>query len=90
MIGKLQHILRKYLGHGEEFQDDDGLEFQLATATLLVEVACADNRIIGVERQEVRRLFEKHYALSSELTLDIEASAEHKAQQRRPFIPLHA
>ena len=58
MIGKLQQILRKHIGQGEGSRDDDGPELQLATATLLMEVARADNRISEEERQDVRRLIE--------------------------------
>jgi uncharacterized tellurite resistance protein B-like protein len=68
MIEKLQQILRKHLGHGEESRDD-GQELQLATATLLMEVARADDRITEEERQDVRRLIEKHYACDVPLSL---------------------
>jgi uncharacterized tellurite resistance protein B-like protein len=52
-----------------------------------MEMARADNRTTGAERQDVRRLIEKYYALSSELTLDIAASAEHKAQHATSLYP---
>jgi uncharacterized tellurite resistance protein B-like protein len=87
MIEKLKQMLRNHLGHGEGSRDEDGPELQLATAILLMEVARADNRITEEERQDVRRLIEKHYALSSELTLDIAASAEHKAQHATSLYP---
>ena len=87
MIGKLQQILRKHIGQGEVSRDDDGPELQLATATLLMEVARADNSISDVERQDVMRLIEKHYALSPELTLDIASSAERKAQHSTSLYP---
>jgi uncharacterized tellurite resistance protein B-like protein len=86
MIEKLQQILRKHLGHGEESRDD-GQELQLATATLLMEVARADDRITEEERQDVRRLIEKHYALSPELTQEIAASAEHEARHATSLYP---
>jgi len=87
MIGKLQQILRKHIGQGEVSRDDDGPELQLATATLLMEVARADNSISDVERQDVMRLIEKHYALSPGLTLDIASSAERKAQHSTSLYP---
>ena len=87
MIGKLQQILRKHIGQGEVSRDDDGPELQLATATLLMEVARADNRISEEERQDVMRLIENHYALSPELTQDIASSAEHKAQHSTSLYP---
>ena len=87
MIGKLQQILSKYIGQGEVSLDNDGPELQLATATLLMEVARADNRISDEERQDVRRLIEDHYALSPELTQDIASSAERKAQHSTSLYP---
>ncbi len=87
MIGRLQQILRKHIGQGEVSQDDDGPELQLATATLLMEVARADNRISEEERQDVRRLIEDHYALSPEVTQDIASSAESNAQHSTSLYP---
>jgi len=87
MIEKLQEILRKHLGRGDESRDDDSKELQLATATLLMEVARADNRISEGERRDVRRLIEKHYGLSPELTREIASSAEHKAQHATSLYP---
>jgi uncharacterized tellurite resistance protein B-like protein len=87
MIAKLQQLLRKHLGQGEGSRDDDNRKMQLATATLLMEVARADSRITADERLDVRRLIEKHFALSPELTLDIEASAEHEAQHATSLYP---
>ncbi|MGB7931737.1 MAG: TerB family tellurite resistance protein [Gammaproteobacteria bacterium] len=87
MIGKLQQILRKHIGQGEVSRDDDAPELQLATATLLMEVASADNMISEEERQDVRRLIEHHFALSPELTQDIASSAERKAQHSTSLYP---
>ena len=87
MIEKLQKILSKHLGRRDESRNDDGKELQLATATLLMEVARADNRISEEERQDVRRLIESHYALSPELTREIASSAEHKAQHATSLYP---
>jgi uncharacterized tellurite resistance protein B-like protein len=87
MIEKLQKILSKHLGRRDESRNDDGKELQLATATLLMEVARADNRISEGERQDVMRLIETHYALPPELTLEIASSAEHKAQHATSLYP---
>jgi uncharacterized tellurite resistance protein B-like protein len=87
MIAKLQQMLRKHIGQGQVSRDDDGPELQLATATLLMEVARADNSISDVERQDIMRLIEKHYALSPGLTLDIASSAERKAQHSTSLYP---
>ena len=87
MIEKLQQMLRNRLGHEEVSRNDDGQELQLATATLLMEAARADNRITEEERQNIRRQIEKHYALSPELTLEIAASAERKAQHATSLYP---
>jgi uncharacterized tellurite resistance protein B-like protein len=87
MIGKLEQILRKHIGNGEVSRDDDAPELQLATATLLMEVARADNMISEEERQDVRRLIEHHYGLSPELTQDIASSAERKAQHSTSLYP---
>jgi len=87
MIEKLQQILRKHIGQAQVSRDDIGPELQLATATLLMEVARADNRISEEERQDVMRLIENHYALSPELTQDIASSAERKAQHSTSLYP---
>ena len=87
MIGKLQQVLRKHIGQGVVSRDDDGPELQLATATLLMEVARADNSISDEERQDVMRLIENHYALSPELTQEIASSAELKAQHSTSLYP---
>ena len=87
MIEKLQQLLRKHLGHEQRSPNDDGPELQLATATLLMEVARADNRITESERQDVWRLIEKHYALSPEKTLDIASSAERGSQHATSLYP---
>ncbi len=87
MIGKLQQLLGKHLGHGEVSREGDGMELRLATATLLMEVARADSKITEEERQDVRRLIETHFALSPELTLDIAASAEREAQHATSLYP---
>jgi uncharacterized tellurite resistance protein B-like protein len=87
MIGRLQQILRKHIGQGVVPRDDDGPELQLATATLLMEVARADNRISEEERQDIRRLIEEHYALSPDVTQDIASSAESNAQYSTSLYP---
>jgi uncharacterized tellurite resistance protein B-like protein len=87
MIGKLQQILRKHIGQAQVSRDDIGSELQLATATLLMEVARADNRISEEERQDVMRLIENHYALSPEMTQDIASSAERTAQHSTSLYP---
>ena len=87
MIEKLQQMLRKHLGSGEGSRGDDGLELRLATATLLMEVARADNRITEDERRDVRRLIEKHYALSPEQTQDVAASAESMSRHATSLYP---
>jgi uncharacterized tellurite resistance protein B-like protein len=87
MIGKLQKILKKHLGQEGRSPDDDGPELQLATATLLMEVARADDRITESEREDIRRLIAKHYALSPELTLDIATSAEHGVHHATSLYP---
>lgn len=87
MIKKLQALLRKHIVPGEDVRESEDLELKLATATLLMEVARADNRVSDEERQDVRRLIEKHYALSPGLTMDIAASAERRAQHATSLYP---
>jgi uncharacterized tellurite resistance protein B-like protein len=87
MLGKLQQILGKHIGQGKVSRDDDGPELQLATATLLMEVARADNSISDEERRDVMRLIENHYALSPELTQEIALSAERKAKHSTSLYP---
>ena len=58
MIEKLHRLLREYLGPEDGSGDDEANALQLATATLLTEVARADDCITAGERRAIRRLME--------------------------------
>ena len=63
MMEKLRQLLGVHSGPGAGAQGDEARELQLATATLLMEVARADDCITGGERRDIGRLIEKHFGL---------------------------
>lgn len=87
MIEKLHRMLREHFGPGTGSGDDDGSALQLATATLLMEVARADSRITAGERSDIGRMIETHFGLSSEQTRNIAESAEREAQRATSLYP---
>ena len=87
MIEKLHRLLREHFGSGDISGDDDRSALQVATATLLMEVARADNTITADERRDIRRMIEKHFSLSPEQTREITVSAEREAQQATSLYP---
>ena len=87
MIEKLHRLLREHFGPGTGSGDDDANALQLATATLLMEVARADNRVTAGERRDIGRMIENHFGLSSEQTRNIAESAERDAQQATSLYP---
>jgi uncharacterized tellurite resistance protein B-like protein len=87
MIEKLHRLLREHFGPEGGSGNNDASALQLATATLLTEVARADNCITAGERRDIRRVMEKHFGLSPELTRNIAASAEREAQQATSLYP---
>jgi uncharacterized tellurite resistance protein B-like protein len=87
MIEKLHRLLREHFGPQSGSADDDVNALQLATAILLVEVARADSCITAGERRDIRRMLEKHFGLTPELTRNIAASAESEARQATSLYP---
>jgi uncharacterized tellurite resistance protein B-like protein len=87
MIEKLHRLLCERFGPGDISADDDRRALQVATATLLMEVARADNSITADERRDIRRMIEKHFGLSPEQTRQIAVSAEREAQQATSLYP---
>lgn len=87
MIEQLRRMLKEHLVSEKERRDDEWWELQLATATLLMEVARADERITEDERRDISRLIGKHYSLAPELTLRIAAAAERQAQDATSLYP---
>ena len=87
MIEKLHRLLREYLGPEDGSGDDEANALQLATATLLTEVARADDCITAGERRDIRRLMEKHFGLSPDVTRKITTSAESEARQATSLYP---
>jgi len=87
MIEKLHRLLCEHFGPGDISADDDRSALQVATATLLMEVARADNSITADERRDIRRMIERHFDLSPEQTRQIAISAEREAQQATSLYP---
>jgi uncharacterized tellurite resistance protein B-like protein len=89
MIATIQAFLSKHLGDaGNAVQGDDGRALQLAMATLLMEVACADTEITEVERRTVRNLLETQFELSPEITHEIAEAAGHEAELATSLYPM--
>lgn len=87
MMEKLRQLLGVHSGPGAGAQGDEARELQLATATLLMEVARADDCITGGEFRDIGRLIEKHFGLSPELTRNIASSAESESQHATSLYP---
>jgi uncharacterized tellurite resistance protein B-like protein len=88
VISTLQTFLKKHLLPEDEVEEDDELALQVATATLLMEVARADRRVSETERRSVKRILEKQLMLPSEVTRRIAAIAEREAEQATSLYPL--
>jgi uncharacterized tellurite resistance protein B-like protein len=87
MISKIKNLLVNYTGPVEAGADGDVRALQLATATLMMEVARADAHISDEERQAIRRAIEARYGLSHETTLQITRAAEHEAEHSTSLYP---
>lgn len=87
MITKIKNLIVKYAVSVEATTDEDELALQLATATLLMEVARADTHISEDERQAIHRAIETHYGLSPEITQQITRAAEHEAEHSTSLYP---
>ena len=87
MITKIKNLLAKHMASVEADTDGDEQALQLATATLLMEVARADTRISEVERQAIHRVIETHYGLSPETTQQIAHAAEREAEHSTSLYP---
>ncbi len=87
MITKIRNLLVKYTGSVEMAADEGEQALQLATATLLMEVARADSHISDDERQAIRRAIETHYGFSPEKSQQITRAAEHEAEHSTSLYP---
>lgn len=87
MITKIKNLLVKYAVSVEVTTDEDEQALQLATATLLMEVARADTHTCEDERQAIHRAIEAHYGLSPETTRQITLAAEHEAENSTSLYP---
>ena len=87
MITTIKTFLEKHLGAVDAVQEDDERALQLATATLLMEVARADSDVSNEEREAVRRAIETGFSLSPEVTHTIAESAEREAEHATSLYP---
>ncbi|MDH3526301.1 MAG: TerB family tellurite resistance protein [Gammaproteobacteria bacterium] len=87
MITSIKNLLAKYTGSQQAGADENGRALQLATATLLMEVARADSHVSDEERQAICRAIETHYGLSPETTQQITRAAEHEAEHSTSLYP---
>jgi uncharacterized tellurite resistance protein B-like protein len=88
VISTLQTFLKRHLLPEDVLGEDEELALEVTTATLLMEVARADNRVSEAERHSVRRILEEQFRLPPEVTRQIAASAERKAEQETSLFPL--
>jgi uncharacterized tellurite resistance protein B-like protein len=87
MIESIKKLLVKHAGSTQGATGQDEHALQLATATLLMEVARADLDISDEERRAIRRAIEAHYELSPETTRQIIRDAEHEAEHSTSLYP---
>jgi uncharacterized tellurite resistance protein B-like protein len=87
MITRIKNLLVRYTGPVEADAGGDERALQLATATLLMEVARADMHISDEERQAILAAMGKHYGLSYETTQQITRAAEHEAEHSTSLYP---
>jgi uncharacterized tellurite resistance protein B-like protein len=87
MLNTIHSFLKKHLASVEEKQDDEQA-LQLATATLLMEVARADTRVTAEERQAIRRVIEEQFGLAPDATRELTESAEHAAEHATSLYPV--
>ncbi|MDH3871583.1 MAG: TerB family tellurite resistance protein [Gammaproteobacteria bacterium] len=87
MITRIKNLLVRYTGPVEAGAGGDERALQLATATLLMEVARADMHISDEERQAILAAMGKHYGLSYEATQQITRAAEHEAEHSTSLYP---
>jgi len=88
MIGKLQRLIATHLpGSAAGAGREDGLNLQLATAVLLMEVAAADDEISDAERDLIGQLVASLYALSDEEARTLSAQAEQLLEDATSLFP---
>jgi uncharacterized tellurite resistance protein B-like protein len=87
MITAIQELLKKHLGPETAVQADKGDALQLATATLLMEVAGADDHIDDEERRVIRRIVTDVFGLSDEQAATIACEAERQANDTTSLYP---
>ena len=88
MIGKIYKLLSTAEPLAEDGRVDNQRVLQLATAALLMEVASADYDISDAEREVIRSIVEKKYAVSQEEAIEIAHRAEqdtHHVTSLYPF-----
>jgi len=87
MITTIQVLLKKYTRTSLVIQEDGEQALRLATAALLVEVACADGEITDEERVTAQRVVESYHALSPEQARELVDEAESRADDVTSLYP---
>ncbi len=87
MITRIKNLFAGYAVPVDAVVDEGEQALQLATATLLMEVARADTHISDEERQAICDAIETHYGLSHETTRQIIRTAEHEAEHSTSLYP---
>ena len=79
MITTIQVLLKKYTRIPAAVEEDSEVALRMATAALLLEVARADDDITEEEREAIRRVIERRYAVSPEQARELADAAERQA-----------
>ena len=87
MITTIQTFLKKHLRSVDDSQANSDEALRSATAVLLMEVARADTRISGEERQAIHRLIETYYDIPSGQARELAVSAEQLADDATSLYP---
>ncbi|MEN8207176.1 MAG: TerB family tellurite resistance protein [Pseudomonadota bacterium] len=88
MFTTIQGLLKKYTRTTQEELLDHEQALRTATVALLMEVARADHRIKGEERQAIQRIIERYYSVSAERAREIADAAENHANDMTSLYPL--
>ncbi len=87
MIAAIHELLKKHLAPETAMRADKGQTLQLATATLLMEVAGADDHIDDEERRVIRRIVTDVFGVSDEQAATISRKAERQANDLTSLYP---
>jgi len=87
MITTIQALLRKHRRTPAAVAANSEQALRMATATLLLEVARADDDIKDEEREVIRSIIEDSYAVSPQQAMELAAAAERQADSVTSLYP---